>query len=141
MMNLARLLLRWQQNDNPTWQNGHTNTTKKNHLSLVTMSNGFWSPEKMHYVIFKQWWFGPYRLQYCLPNNIVLLVTINKFDAHPILVNVNKLTTLCSFSRTKNKVMRGEKSQWTTGMQQGQLAESGGWHIIKSKMSSKIFFW
>jgi hypothetical protein len=35
--------------------------------------------------------FGPYRIQYCLPNNIVLLVTIDKFDPNPILVNINKL--------------------------------------------------
>jgi hypothetical protein len=26
-----------------------------------------------------------------LPNNIVLLVTINKFDPNPVLVNINKL--------------------------------------------------
>jgi predicted P-loop ATPase len=30
-------------------------------------------------------------IQYCLPNNITLLVTINKFDPNPILVNINKL--------------------------------------------------
>jgi hypothetical protein len=43
------------------------------------------------YPKFQKWWFGPYRIQYCLPNNIVLLVTINKFDLNPILVNINKL--------------------------------------------------
>jgi len=36
-------------------------------------------------------WFGPYRIQYFLPNNIVLLVTINKFDTNLVFVNINKL--------------------------------------------------
>jgi hypothetical protein len=36
-------------------------------------------------------WFGPFRVQYCLPNNIVFLVFINNFEPNPILVNVNKL--------------------------------------------------
>jgi hypothetical protein len=36
-------------------------------------------------------WFGPYIIQYVLPNNIVLLVTIEKFETNPVLVNVNKL--------------------------------------------------
>ncbi len=34
---------------------------------------------------------GPYRIQYCLPNNIALLVIVDKFDPIPILVNINKL--------------------------------------------------
>jgi hypothetical protein len=40
---------------------------------------------------FQRWWFGPYKIQYCLPNNIYLLLTIDKFDLNPILVNINKL--------------------------------------------------
>ncbi len=32
-------------------------------------------------------------IQYSLPNNITLLVTVNKFDPNPILVNINKLKT------------------------------------------------
>ncbi len=35
--------------------------------------------------------FGLYKIQYVLPNNIVLLVTIEKFEANLVLVNVNKL--------------------------------------------------
>ena len=38
-------------------------------------------------------WFGPYRVQYLLPNNIVLLVTVDKFDPDPVIVNINKLKT------------------------------------------------
>jgi hypothetical protein len=36
-------------------------------------------------------WFGPYWIQYCLPNNIALLVIVKKFDPNFILVNINKL--------------------------------------------------
>jgi hypothetical protein len=32
-----------------------------------------------------------YRIQYCLPFNIILLITIDQFDLNPILVNINKL--------------------------------------------------
>ena len=38
-------------------------------------------------------WFGPYRVQYLLPNNKVLLVTVDKFDPDPVIVNINKLKT------------------------------------------------
>ena len=38
-------------------------------------------------------WFGPYRVQYLLPNNTVFLVTVDKFDPDPVIVNINKLKT------------------------------------------------
>ena len=38
-------------------------------------------------------WFGPYQVQYLLPNNTVLLVTVDKFDPDPVIVNINKLKT------------------------------------------------
>jgi hypothetical protein len=52
-----------------------------------------WFPkgEKTHLGKFKKRWFGPFRVQYCLPNNIVFLVFVNNFEPNPILVNVNKL--------------------------------------------------
>jgi len=36
-------------------------------------------------------WFGPFKVQYFLPNNYVLLVFVNNFEPNPTLVNVNKL--------------------------------------------------
>jgi len=39
---------------------------------------------------FSKKWFGPYKIQYVLPNNIMLLVTIEKFETNHVLVNVNK---------------------------------------------------
>jgi len=52
-----------------------------------------WFPkgEKSHLGRCKKRWFGPFRVQYCLPNNLVLLVFANNFKPNPILVNVNKL--------------------------------------------------
>lgn len=40
---------------------------------------------------FQRQWFGLYRIQYCFFNNTMLLMTIDKFDPNPILVNINKL--------------------------------------------------
>jgi hypothetical protein len=52
-----------------------------------------WFPKrnKSHQGKFNRKWFGPYRIQYVLPNNILLSVTIEKFDTNLMLVNVNKL--------------------------------------------------
>jgi len=45
-----------------------------------------WFPKgnKSHLGKFIRKWFGPYKLQYVLPNNIV-------FETNPMLVNMNKL--------------------------------------------------
>jgi hypothetical protein len=52
-----------------------------------------WFPKgnKSHLKKFINKWFGPYKLQYVLPNNIVLLVTIEKFEINLVLVNMNEL--------------------------------------------------
>jgi len=52
-----------------------------------------WFPkgQKQHSGKFKTRWFGPYRVQYLLPNNTALLVTEAHFEPNPILVNINKL--------------------------------------------------
>jgi hypothetical protein len=63
--------------------------SKKNSI-LVIMFNGF-RRAISHLRKFTRKWFGPYIVHYVLPNNIVLLVTIEKFKTNPMLVNVNKL--------------------------------------------------
>ncbi len=45
---------------------------------------------KSHLRKFTRKWFGPYKIQYVLPNNTLLLVTIEKFETNLVLVNVNK---------------------------------------------------
>jgi hypothetical protein len=40
---------------------------------------------------FQKGWFGPYRIQYYLPKNIILLVIVENFDFNLVLVNINKL--------------------------------------------------
>ncbi len=39
---------------------------------------------------FKKRWFGPFKVYYCLPNNIDL-VFVNNFEPNMVLANVNKL--------------------------------------------------
>jgi hypothetical protein len=68
----------------------------KEHYKPKTFSMGdyvLWFPKMNNSKLekFKRQWFGPYHIQYCLPNNIALLVTVDKFDANPILVNINKV--------------------------------------------------
>jgi hypothetical protein len=52
-----------------------------------------WLPKsnKSHLRKFIRKWFGSYIVQYVLQINIVLLVTIEKFEVNPMLINVNKL--------------------------------------------------
>jgi hypothetical protein len=52
-----------------------------------------WFPKEVNEQVgkFTKLWYGPYHIQYCLPNNIVLLVMLGNFESHPILGNVNKL--------------------------------------------------
>jgi hypothetical protein len=51
-----------------------------------------WFPKgnKSYLRKFTNKWFRPYIVQYVLPNNIMLLVTIEKFETNLALVNVNK---------------------------------------------------
>ncbi len=52
-----------------------------------------WFPKgnKSHLGKFTMKWFKPYKVLYVLLNNIVLLMTIEKFKTNHVLVNVNKL--------------------------------------------------
>jgi hypothetical protein len=51
----------------------------------------FTKVNKSHIVKFTRKWFGPNKVQYVLPNNTMLLVTIKKFEANLVPVNANKL--------------------------------------------------
>jgi hypothetical protein len=46
---------------------------------------------KSHLGKFTRKWFGPYKVQYVLPNNTMLLVTIEKLETNLVLVNMNEL--------------------------------------------------
>ncbi len=52
-----------------------------------------WFPKgnKSHLGKFIRKWFGPYRVQCVLPNNIVLLVIVENFETNLVMVNMNKL--------------------------------------------------
>jgi hypothetical protein len=46
---------------------------------------------KTHINEFKHQQFSSYQIQYCLPDKLILLVTLDEFDLNLILINVNKL--------------------------------------------------
>jgi hypothetical protein len=53
---------------------------------------------------FKKRWFGPFRVQYYLPNNNIILVFVNNFEPNPILVNVNKLKPYTYVDQTLKRI-------------------------------------
>jgi len=65
-----------------------------------------WFPkgEKTQLGKFKKRWFGPFKVQYCLPNNTILLVSVNNFVPNPILGNVNKLKLYKYMDQTLKKI-------------------------------------
>jgi hypothetical protein len=68
----------------------HKIITRPNLSPLVTMCFGFQKHAK-NTRKFKQRWFGPYKIQYCLHNNTTFMVILEFFYPNPILVNINKL--------------------------------------------------
>jgi hypothetical protein len=46
---------------------------------------------KTHIGKFTNKWFGSYKIQFCIPNNTMFLVILDKFDPNHVLVNLNKL--------------------------------------------------
>jgi hypothetical protein len=68
-------------------------STKLQNQDFFYRGHSFLFPKskKEHIGKFKKRWFNPYKIQYCLSNNIILLVNIDKFEPNPILVNINKL--------------------------------------------------
>jgi hypothetical protein len=72
---------------------GSTKPQNKNFLYMGDIVFCFPKGRKEHIEKFFKWWFGMYKIQYCFPNNIVLLINIDKFETNPILVNINKLKT------------------------------------------------
>jgi len=51
----------------------------------------FMKRNKSHLGKFTRKWFGPYRVQYVLFNNTILLVTLTNFEPNLMFVNINKL--------------------------------------------------
>jgi hypothetical protein len=47
--------------------------------------------KKEHIGKFKKPWFGSYNIQYCLLNNTILFVNIDKCEPNPVLANINNL--------------------------------------------------
>lgn len=64
---------------------------KRNNFKFNDFVIWFQKRNKSHLGKFIKEWFGPYRVQYVLPNKMVLLVTLTNFEPNPMLVNINKL--------------------------------------------------
>jgi hypothetical protein len=79
---------------------------------------------------FTKKWFGPYRVEYVLPNNIILLVTLTNFEPNHVLVNINKLKsyqfiTLEVWNSKVQKPIYWEEPQTTYQPWRGIHEESG----------------
>jgi hypothetical protein len=92
-----------------------TRDEEKN-ISLAHYVLRFPKNKKSHLGKFKRRWFGPYWIQYCFCNNIVFVITIDKFDPNCILVNINKLKPYQMHEETPRRleaqIERGKESQW-----------------------------
>jgi hypothetical protein len=67
------------------------NKTTKLRLFLWGHSSFVSKGRKEHTKKFKKPWFGPYKIQYCLLNDNIPFVNIDKFEPNSFLVNINKL--------------------------------------------------
>jgi hypothetical protein len=84
--------------------NQQKNTEKKFQFGDYVL----WFPKgkKTHMGKFKKIWFSPFRVQYCLPNNIVLIIFVSNFEPNLVLVNINKLKP-CGLDIEKDSKFRG----------------------------------
>jgi hypothetical protein len=82
----------WQEVANKTSiKKWNTSLWVQQNHKIKTFSMGdiiHWFPKgrKEHTEKFKKWWFGPYKIQYFLPNNIMLFVNVDKFWRTPKLL-------------------------------------------------------
>jgi hypothetical protein len=76
-----RLKITWEQTSGP-YLCGVDKKTQRRSFNLEIMFYG--CPREKR-------WFGPFKVHYCLPNNIVFLVSINNIEPNPIILIVNKL--------------------------------------------------
>jgi hypothetical protein len=86
--------------------NQQKNTEKKFQFGNYVL--WFRKGEKTHMGKFKKRWFGPFMVQYFLPNNIVFLVVVNNFEPNPLLVNVNKLKPYTYMDQTLKGIHSSE---------------------------------
>ena len=75
------------------WNRAQWVQTQGPKLQFNVGDHVLWHPKSanLHAGKLRGKWFGPYRVQYVLPNNTVLLVSIQHFDPDPVIVNVGKL--------------------------------------------------
>jgi hypothetical protein len=80
----------------------------KKSSNLDILFYGFPREKKTRLGKFKKTWFGPFKIQYFLPNNIVILISINNFEPNLVLVNVNKLKSYTYVDQTLKGIQSSE---------------------------------
>jgi hypothetical protein len=80
--------------------------------------------KKMHLGKFKKRWFGPFRVQYCLPNNIVIFIYVNNFELNPILVNVNKLKPYTYVDKKLKRIQSLEDQKSLQSINESNMEET-----------------
>jgi len=78
----------------------------------------------MHLGKFKKRWFGPFRVQYCLPNNIVIFIYVNNFELNPILVNVNKLKPYTYVDKKLKRIQSLEDQKSLQSINESNMEET-----------------
>jgi hypothetical protein len=72
---------------------------------------------------FKKRWFLPFKVEYCLPNNLVLLVYVNNFEPNPILVNVNKLKQYTYVDQTLKGIQSSKDQKFLQSIDEDHMEE------------------
>ncbi len=83
----------------------------------------FTKGEKTHMSKFKKRWFLPFKVEYCLPNNLVLLVYVNNFEPNPILVNVNKLKQYTYVDQTLKGIQSSKDQKFLQSIDEDHMEE------------------
>ncbi len=86
---------------------------------------------------FKKRWFGPFRVQYRLPNNIVLIST-NNLKPNPILVNVNKLKSYTYVDYTMKGIQSLENQKFLPSIDENYMEETSNENLEDKKKTKSI---
>jgi len=78
---------------------------------------------KKHMGKFKKRWFSPFKVEYCLSNNIIIFV--NNFELNPIfMVNVNKLKPYTYVDQTLKGIQSSKDQKSLQSIKENQLEET-----------------
>jgi hypothetical protein len=129
----------------------HSNGIGLGEVNRILLKNNFkfsdfvlWFPKgsKSHFGKFIRKWLGPYRMQYVLHNNTVLLITFINFELNPMLVNINKLKSY-KFMNIRYKILKhrdlyimknhvhqtSHRKEWRMTLKHMKIEMMKWWHV------------